>query len=248
MPTVPALGGKLNSTTAILRSARALRRSATMRATRLGQHGGAFRMHHHVARRLSSPAAPERPPNVIGQMPPSSSGIATIIVASTGSSPRGSAFHCSSVWNSTGCAEIYGTSSAASSSSAARGVIVGGAADEAEPGQRHDRIDRRLAVADEILLHRLALVEAAGEGRDHRAGPWPPARRSRRHNARRCWTARRSAAAARRRGRSCRPRAGRAGARRSGRARAGDTARPPGYSIGAATFSAPCSSLRAPAA
>ena len=49
-------------------------------------------------------ARPQRPPNVIGATPPSSSGSATIIVASTGSSPRGSACHWSRVWNSTGCA------------------------------------------------------------------------------------------------------------------------------------------------
>ena len=47
---------------------------------------------------------PQRPPNVAGIMPPSSSGSATIIVASTGSSPRGSRSHCSMDWNSSGCA------------------------------------------------------------------------------------------------------------------------------------------------
>jgi len=63
---------------------------------------------------------PQRPPNVIGKVAPSSSGNATIMVASTGVSPRGSWFHCASVWNSTGCAATYGTSSRASSISAAR--------------------------------------------------------------------------------------------------------------------------------
>ena len=69
---------------------------------------------------MVSASAAERPPNTIGLIAPSSSGIATIIVASTGSRPRASASHCSSVWNSTGQAETYGTSSRASSASAAR--------------------------------------------------------------------------------------------------------------------------------
>ena len=43
-----------------------------------------------------------RPPNTIGPVAPSSSGIATIIVASTGSSPRSEPPQSDSVWNSTG--------------------------------------------------------------------------------------------------------------------------------------------------
>jgi hypothetical protein len=63
---------------------------------------------------------PQRPPNVIGRIPPSSSGMATIIVASTGSRPRASASHDARVWNSTGWQATYGTSSDARISSAAR--------------------------------------------------------------------------------------------------------------------------------
>jgi hypothetical protein len=65
------------------------------------------------------PAFCERPPNTIGPVAPSSSGIATMMVDSTGSRPRSEASHCSSVWNSTGCAATYGTSSVAKMSSAA---------------------------------------------------------------------------------------------------------------------------------
>ena len=50
------------------------------------------------------PAASVRPPKTIGPVAPSSSGMATIIVASTGSRPRSEPPHCSSVWNSTGVA------------------------------------------------------------------------------------------------------------------------------------------------
>ena len=64
------------------------------------------------AARMSTRAQPvqaalprsERPPNTIGPVAPSSSGIATIMVASTGIRPRSDAPHCSSVWNSTGWA------------------------------------------------------------------------------------------------------------------------------------------------
>ncbi len=53
-----------------------------------------------MSRALSLPDAEERPPNTIGAVAPSSSGIATIMVASTGDRPRSPASHCSSVWNS----------------------------------------------------------------------------------------------------------------------------------------------------
>jgi hypothetical protein len=55
----------------------------------------------------------------------------------------------------------------ASMSSAAFGVVVGGAADQREAGQRHHRIDGGAAVLHEEALDRRARVEAAGEGRDH---------------------------------------------------------------------------------
>ena len=100
---MPALGGKLNSTVATLRSARGPRRSATSLATRAASIAARSGCGHHVAA-LSPGVAAERPPKVIGQMPPSSSGMATIMVASTGSNPRLSALHCCRVWNSSGCA------------------------------------------------------------------------------------------------------------------------------------------------
>ena len=116
MPVVPALGGKLNSTVAILRSARSDRRSATSLATRAASFAARsgfgtmsreqFTPSQPAQRSAGTSEAPQRPPKVIGQMPPSSSGIATIIVASTGNRPRGSDFHCRVVWNSSGWAVI----------------------------------------------------------------------------------------------------------------------------------------------
>ena len=52
------------------------------------------------------PAESERPPNTIGPVAPSSSGIATMIVVSTGIRPRSDAPHCSKVWNSAGWAAM----------------------------------------------------------------------------------------------------------------------------------------------
>ncbi len=53
---------------------------------------------------FADPADWERPPKTMGLVAPSSSGIATMMVDSTGSSPRSEASHCSTLWNSTGCA------------------------------------------------------------------------------------------------------------------------------------------------
>ena len=45
-------------------------------------------------------------------------------------------------------------------------VVIGRATDQAEPGQRHDRIDHRLAIDEEKFLDRRARIQPAGEGRD----------------------------------------------------------------------------------
>ena len=103
MPVAPAFGGKLKRTMASFRSATGVRRSATMRPTRaasIAARSGWARM----SRPCSGPAPVERPPNTIGPVDPSSSGIATIMVASTGIRPRSDDSHCSRVWNSTACA------------------------------------------------------------------------------------------------------------------------------------------------
>ena len=160
----PAFGGKLNSTMASLRSARSDRRRATSLATRAASI--AARSPCALMARRESGLASDRPPNVIGMMAPSSSGIATIMVASTGDRPRASPCHCSSVWNSTGCAAIYGTSSCARIFCGCGGVVIGGAADQREAGQRYQRIDLRLAVLQEIAFDRRAGIEAAGESRN----------------------------------------------------------------------------------
>ena len=93
-----------------------------------------------MSRRRSPPSADDRPPKVIGQMPPSSSGIATIIVASTGSRPRGVVaplfqrlefdWMCGDVGHIQPCEQFLGGPS----------IVVGWTADKAEPGQRHDGI------------------------------------------------------------------------------------------------------------
>ena len=55
----------------------------------------------------------------MGKIEPSSSGMATMMVFSTGSRPRVESPHCSIDWNSSGCAAMYGTSSSLSATSAA---------------------------------------------------------------------------------------------------------------------------------
>ena len=96
MPVLPAFGGKLNSTSATLRAAvgvwrRSIRRS-TRAASALARSGCGC-----ISREWSDGASAERPPKTIGPVEPSSSGMATIIVASTGISPRSEDCHCSSV-------------------------------------------------------------------------------------------------------------------------------------------------------
>ena len=131
MPTLPALGGKLKSTMPTRRSTRSVRRSATSLATRAASIS-ARSGQECIARAPSigkehareqpvqvPPAESERPPKTIGLVAPSSSGIATMMVVSTGIRPRSEAPHCSRVWNSVGCAARKGTSSRASMSSAA---------------------------------------------------------------------------------------------------------------------------------
>ena len=113
-PTAPAFGGKLNSTMATLRSARAVRRRRTMRVTlaasasaRSGQAcmRGAEPAGVNWQRRPQpwQGAAPSaRPPNTVGATAPSSSGIATIMVDSTGDRPADEAPQASMDWNSSG--------------------------------------------------------------------------------------------------------------------------------------------------
>ena len=83
VPVAPALGGKLNSTMASLRSPTGVARSATIRATRAARAaarpGWLFMSWVATLSVLS-----ERPPKTIGEVAPSSSGIATMIVDSTG--------------------------------------------------------------------------------------------------------------------------------------------------------------------
>ena len=93
VPVLPAFGGKLNSTIATLRSARSARRSATSLATRAASIS-ARSVQTCMSRALSLPGkcsrgrsraghagASERPPKTIGPVAPSSSGMATIMVA-----------------------------------------------------------------------------------------------------------------------------------------------------------------------
>ena len=116
---LPALGGKLNTTSASLRWARSLRRKATILLTRAASM--LARSGHDAMSWVRSwsvkvqawwqpvqvtPALPGRPPNTIGAMEPSNSGMATMMVLSTGSRPRSEAPHSVRVWNSTGCAAM----------------------------------------------------------------------------------------------------------------------------------------------
>ena len=126
---LPALGGKLKTTNATLRCPRSLRRSVTSRSTRAasicarsgqvamscctlrmppGAASGAESWPVKVQRWSQpvqvTPGPPGRPPKTVGLVAPSSSGMATMMVLSTGSRPRSEPPHWSRVWNSTGCA------------------------------------------------------------------------------------------------------------------------------------------------
>ena len=115
MPVLPALGGKLKSTAATLRSARSLRRRSTSLPTRAASASArsvqvcmswscsaCLKVQLRSQPWQAAPAASLRPPKTIGPVQPSSSGMAIIIVASTGSRPRSEPPQDSSVWNSTG--------------------------------------------------------------------------------------------------------------------------------------------------
>jgi hypothetical protein len=115
VPVLPALGGKLNTTSATLRSARSLRRSATSArrarpACRCARCSCACPASSAIwpspkvqpARsRCRWPGAPARPPNTIGPVAPSSSGMATIMVLPPAAGRVGTA-PLVQVWNSTG--------------------------------------------------------------------------------------------------------------------------------------------------
>ena len=121
VPVCPAFGGKLNKTTAILRSARSDLRNLTNFSTRAAT-ASARSVWDTISWRLCPSvtlADSERPPNTIAPVAPSSSGREIIIVDSIGNKPRSESCHCSMVWNSTGHTAMYGTSSLVSVSSAA---------------------------------------------------------------------------------------------------------------------------------
>ena len=118
---LPALGGKLKTTTATLRSARWLRRRVTRRSTLAASicaRSGQVAMSCCTLRALPlcscalswppkvqrwshpvqvTPAPPGRPPKTVGLVAPSSSGMATMMVLSTGSKPRSEPPHWSRV-------------------------------------------------------------------------------------------------------------------------------------------------------
>ena len=146
MPVAAGIGRKLNSTIAILRSARALRRSATSRATRAASIAARSGMRRHVAPPVAAPPL-ERPPKVIGQIAPSSSGIATIIVASTGVSPRAIVLPLLQRLEFDRMRRDIGHIERRQQFLGGAGIVVGGAADQREAGQRNHRIDRGRAVA-----------------------------------------------------------------------------------------------------
>jgi hypothetical protein len=119
VPVAPAFGGKLNTTAATLRCARSERRRSTSLPTRAASASArstqlCMSWASATFSNLQAWAQPvqamcwelPRPPNTIEPVAPSSSGMATIIVASTGNRPRGDAPHWSSVWNSTGVTAI----------------------------------------------------------------------------------------------------------------------------------------------
>jgi hypothetical protein len=101
-PVAPELGGKLKITAATRRSARSRGAQVDSLPTRAASVGPLDAAVHvardHVLEAAAVAAAGAgdvgavaRPPNTIAPVAPSSSGMATIIVASTGSRPRGAA-------------------------------------------------------------------------------------------------------------------------------------------------------------
>ena len=118
----------------------------------------------HVGALVAS--AVGRPPKTIGPVAPSSSGIATIIVASTGIRPRSEALQCFERLELERLGGEIGHVEPRQHRVGRAGVVIGGAADQREAGQRDQRVDDRRAVALEEGLDRGARVEPAGEGRD----------------------------------------------------------------------------------
>ena len=231
MPVLPALGGKLNRTMADL--ALGARRAA--QRDQLGDAGGQRRRPARacdcmsrglLARRRLPPSGRRTPSSPVA---PSSSGSATIMVASTGSRPRSEPSHWSSVWNSTGVHGEVGHVQPGQHLLGGLGVVVGRAADQREAGERDHGVDHRPAAREEELLDRRAASRGRWRRPGSRAGRAPPGRRSRRHSARCCRPAGRSASAA---GRPCRcaPRPGQRArrARRCGPSGADGRRRPPG--------------------
>ena len=145
----PALGGKLNSTTATFRSVRLVRRSATSlaaamppassrRATRETMSRAQLTASHPAQRSSVCEPSQRHADRSSGRCAPSSSGIATIIVASTGSRPRGSSCHCAQRLEfHRMCRDIRHVQRSQQRSSAALRIVVGRTTDQRESGQRH---------------------------------------------------------------------------------------------------------------
>ena len=117
------------------------------------------------------------------------------MVLSTGISPRSDAPHCSSVWNSTGCADEIGYVEPGQNFFGRLGVVIGRTADQREAGQRYHRVDHAAAVLHEEALDCRPLVEAAGKGRNDAQSLALRRPRSRRHSGRSFQPADRTAAA-----------------------------------------------------
>ena len=105
-----------------------------------------------------------RAPNTDGAIAPSSSGIATIIVASTGIRPRSDARHCSRVWNSTGWADTSGASRR-EEFLPRRGRRCRRGRRQGETCQRDDDVHIGTTIREEEFLHCRARIETGCEGR-----------------------------------------------------------------------------------
>ena len=156
-----------------------VRRNATSRATRAPACRARSGCDTMIAR------AARRPPRWTGrqrssaQTAPSSSGIATIIVASTGSSPRASASPLLQGLEFHRMRGDIGHIQRRQHFLGRVGVVVGGAADQAESGQRDDRVDR--SAAPSCMKYRRS--PGADRVRWRRPGPAQSLRLQRRDHA-----------------------------------------------------------------
>ena len=144
----------------------------------IARRGDAGRQRCRRSRR--SLAAPWRPPNTVGLVAPSISGRATSIVVSTGPRPCGDRRPLAQRLEFQRVRGDVGHVERAPGPRLGGGaVVVGRAADKAEPGQRDHRVDRRAVRSLEDTRRSRGARRARRQRPGRRAGPAPRTRGSR---------------------------------------------------------------------